>query len=242
MIKVEHLMKKFPNGPVVLSDISFEAEPGELIAVLGGSGSGKTTLLRCLALHEAWSKGNFVYDGKDIFASKWNGKRKIRREWAYLEEKPVLFGNKKALKNVLIGRYQQTPIWRIITGMVRNDDYMGAMDTLEKLGLIDKAHFKAEKLSGGEKQRVAIARALVHGAKVIVADEPVSGLDPHAAAAVMEDLKQLCQREQIVMICALHQVELAERFATRIWGLKDGKLALDIRARKLTQRERDLIL
>ena len=106
---------------------------------------------------EKWDGGRFTVDGVEILKEGWSGKRKIKREWAYLEQNPQLYPRKSALKNVLIGRSGQTPWWRMVTGMVRSDDYMGAMDYLEGLGLLDKAHQTAEKLSGGEKQRVAIA-------------------------------------------------------------------------------------
>ncbi|RXZ81839.1 ATP-binding cassette domain-containing protein [Paenibacillaceae bacterium] len=241
MIKVEYLTKIIPNGPKVLSDLNFTVEPGEFVAVVGTSGSGKSMLLKCLALREKWSKGRYLVDGTDILKSSLAGLRKIRREFAFLEEKPMLNENKTSLKNVLIGTRYQTPAWRMLTGMVRNDDYMGAMDTLEKLGLLDKARQKTGKMSGGEKQRVAIARALVHGAKVILADEPVSGLDPHSAEKILTDLKALCKNQGITVIAVMHQGELAERFADRILGLNQGNLVLDIRGRRMTSRERMLL-
>ncbi|CAH0121407.1 MULTISPECIES: phosphonate ABC transporter ATP-binding protein [unclassified Paenibacillus] len=240
MIRVEHLSRRIPPQTTVLDDISFTIEPGELIGIVGASGSGKTSLLRCLALKDRWSGGKFHVDGIDIFGAGLSGKRKIRREWAYLEQNPVLSMSRTALKNVLIGRFHQTPIWRMATGMVRSDDYMGAMDVLEQLGLLDKAHQKAEQLSGGERQRVAIARALVHGANVILADEPTSGLDPKAAESVFEHLRELCRRQRATAIVVFHQLELAERYATRIWGLASGKLVVDVGGRRLTHREKEL--
>ena len=237
MIKVKRMTKKIPGGPKVLSDISFEAFNGEFIAITGASGSGKSMLLKCLAMREQWT-GEYVVDGVDIMNNKFTGTQKVRREFAYLEEKPSLNPNKTALKNVLIGSRYQTPWWRMVTGMVRNDDYMGAMDMIEKVGLLDKAKQKTDKMSGGEKQRVAIARALVHGAKVLLADEPVSGLDPHAAEEILKDLKALCKQQRIIVICVLHQADWAERFADRIWGLSGGELVIDVRGRRLTQREK----
>ncbi|WP_054024683.1 phosphonate ABC transporter ATP-binding protein [Bacillus sp. FJAT-28004] len=241
MIKVKNLSRRIPGGPKVLDDISFEAYPGDFIAIKGDSGSGKSTLLRCLALQEKWSEGSYQFDGKDIFKEGFKGKLKVRREVAYVEEKPFLFPNKTGLKNVIIGSISQTPAWRRWTGMVRNDDYMGAMDMIEKRGLIDKAHQKASTLSGGERQRMAIARALVHGAKVIAADEPVSGLDPHTADQVLTDLKALCKEQGVIVIAVMHQGDWAERFADQILGLKDGKLVLNVSGRRLTEREKALL-
>lgn len=169
--------------------------------------------------------------------SPFTGKRKISREWAYLEQNAELNPNRTALKNVLIGQAAQTPLWRMVTGMVRSDDYMGAMDQLELLGLLDKAKLKAGQLSGGERQRVAIARALVHGAKVILADEPVTGLDPKSAENVLETLRGLCKETGLIVLTVL-PIELAERFATRLWVLEDGRIKHDVKGRRLTSQER----
>ncbi|QAY66010.1 phosphonate ABC transporter ATP-binding protein [Paenibacillus protaetiae] len=240
MIKVNQLSKRIPGGPQVLKNISFTAEAGEFIAVKGLSGSGKSMLLRCLAMQEKWDSGEYIVDGVNVFKQGFAGKLKVRKEIAYLEEKPNLFPNKSGLKNVSIGSVTQTPAWRRWTGMLRSDDYMGAMDMIEKLGLLDKAHQPVNKMSGGERQRIAIARALVHGAKVIAADEPVSGLDPHTADQVLGDLKRLCKEQGVTVIAVLHQGDWAERFADRILGLSSGELVLDVRGRRLTERERML--
>ncbi|MGG4220063.1 ATP-binding cassette domain-containing protein [Paenibacillus jamilae] len=239
MIKIRKLTKQVgPERTPLLRGIDAEIHQGEFIAVVGPSGSGKTTLLRCLALQEPWEDGSLIVGGHDVLKSGWTGKMKIKREWAYLEQNPHLNMNRTALKNVLIGRSGQTPWWRMATGMVRSDDYMGAMDVLEDLGLLDKAHDKCDKLSGGERQRVATARALVHGAKVILADEPVNGLDPASAAHVLETFRKLCSDERVTIITVL-PLEMAERFASRIWGLNEGELVFDIQGRRLTQAEKN---
>ncbi|RIX53633.1 ATP-binding cassette domain-containing protein [Paenibacillus nanensis] len=241
MLRIKGLSKRIPGGPKVLHDISFEAYEGDFIAVKGSSGSGKSMLLKCLALQESWSSGTYMFNGKDVLKEGWLAKQKVKQQVAYLEEKPFLYPEKTGLKNVIIGSVNQTPAWRRWTGMVRNDDYMGAMDLIEKRGLLDKAHTKAKHLSGGERQRMAVARALVHGAKVIVADEPVSGLDPHAADAVLSELKALCKNEGLIVIAVLHQGDWAERYADRILGLNAGKLVLDVYGRRLTEREKMLL-
>ncbi|MCA0757992.1 ATP-binding cassette domain-containing protein [Paenibacillus sp. N4] len=241
MIRIKGLTKRIPGGPKVLDDISFEAYPGDFIAIKGDSGSGKSMLLKCLALQEKWTSGTYQFEGKDVFKEGLKGRFKLKQQVAYIEEKPFLFPNKSGLKNVIIGSVSQTPAWRRWTGMMRSDDYMGAMDMIEKRGLIDKAHQKASTLSGGEKQRMAVARALVHGAKVIAADEPVAGLDPHTADQVLSDLKALCKEQGVIVIAVMHQGDWAERFADRILGLNKGKLVLDVRGRRLTEREKSLL-
>lgn len=236
MIKVDRLMKKVntEKNPV-LKDISFQMEKGEMIGLIGASGSGKSLMMSCLAIKEKWDGGRFMIDGEDML--KPGGKKKVRREWAYLEQNPTLNVNRTALKNVLIGQSSQTPWWRMITGMVRSDDYMGAMDTIEHLGLLDKARRKASELSGGERQRIAIARALVHGAKVVLADEPVMGLDPKSAEHVLQTLKNLCDEERLTVLTVI-PLELAERYCSRIIGLSGGQIVVDVTGRRLTHGEK----
>ncbi|NIK67991.1 ATP-binding cassette domain-containing protein [Paenibacillus sp. BK720] len=241
MLRISNLRVQIPGGPTILKNISFEVQPGQFIAIKGASGSGKSMLLKSLALQNKWSGGSYFFEGEDIFKQGLAGRLKIKRAVAYLEEKPVLYQNKTGLKNVSIGAVAQTPAWRRWTGMLRNDDYMGAMDTIEKLGLLDKAHQKASTMSGGERQRIAIARALVHGAKVIAADEPVAGLDPHTADRVLSDLKRLTTEQGVTVIAVLDQGDWAERFADRIIGLNNGELVLDVKGRRLTEREKMML-
>ncbi|WP_276351355.1 phosphonate ABC transporter ATP-binding protein [Cohnella caldifontis] len=239
MIIIRGLTRKLPEGKTILDGIDLRLDPGTFIAVAGASGSGKSALLRCLALRDRWTSGQYVADGNDILKAGWAAKLKFRRQIAFLEQKPALLEKKSALKNVLIGNAEQTPLWRRITGMVRSDDYMGGMDMLEKVGLMDHAHRQVEKMSGGERQRVAIARALVHGARILLADEPVSGLDPHSSEALMATLKKLCEERGTIVVAALHRIELAEKFADEIWGLKDGRLIVQVQGRRLTAAEKN---
>lgn len=239
MIKVRGLRKTVSSDKTpILKGIDFDLVRGEFVAIVGPSGSGKSMLLRCLALREDWDGGTFVVDDLDVFKAGWSGKRRIRKEWAYLQQNPDLDPNRTALKNVLIGQVGQTPAWRRLTGMVRTDDYMGAMDMIESFGLLDKAKLKAGNLSGGERQRIATARALAHGANVLLADEPVIGLDPHTADNVLSMLKNLCETQETTVVAVL-PIELAERHASRIWGMEDGKVILDIRGRRLTTAEKN---
>lgn len=226
-----------------MSKVSFQVDKGEFVALIGASGSGKSTLLSCIALQQRWTEGQLIVDGTELSDKNVMDKLKLRKDWAYLEERPAINLKKNALKNVFSGRFFQLPLWRKLTGTVSTEEHIRAMDYLERVGLIDKAKMlPAEKLSGGEQQRVAIARALAQGAKVILADEPTKGLDPESAGKVLQDLRALCKEQDLIVICAMQNLEMAERNATRLWGLSGGRLVLDIPARKLTQREKDMIL
>jgi len=238
MIVISGLTRTIPDGKTILKEVDARLEPGTFIAVVGASGSGKSALLKALALKEVWTSGEYKIDGKDLMEAGILARMRFKRHIAYLEQKPVLYEKKTALKNVLIGASEQTPLWRRITGMVRSDDYMGAMDMLEHVGLMDRAKQIVERMSGGERQRIAIARALVHGARLVLADEPVSGLDPHTSEEMMATLKKLCREKGTTIVAALHRTELAEKFADEIWGMQDGRLEMKIRGRRLTAAEK----
>ncbi|MNW36929.1 Glutamine transport ATP-binding protein GlnQ [compost metagenome] len=241
MITVNHLHKSVDgNKKKILKGIDIQFRQGEMIGVVGPSGSGKSTLLRCLSLRDRWDQGDYTWDDANVIRGGGRGSQKYRSKCAYLEQNPSFYPEKTALKNVLIGQAGQTPWFRRLTGMVRSDDYMGAMDELERFGLIDKAHMKAGNLSGGERQRVAICRALVHGAGFLAADEPVIGLDPHSAERVLKTLQTLCTDHNKTVISAL-PIELAEKYCTRIWGIYDGKLKIDVTGRRLTVEEKRAI-
>lgn len=239
---VRNLTKKFSEGDEILSGISFQVDPGEFVAVVGASGSGKSTLLRCLSLRESWDSGEYIYGGKNIAKANMMEKLSLQKNWAHLGENPDINPRKTALENVLDARKRHMPVWRRVTGKSSMDEHVYGMDYLEKVGLMDKADSKGGQLSGGEKQRVVLAKALIQEAQMILADEPVKGLDPDSVDRVMHDLRAVSRSENLTIICTLHQLDLAERFATRIMGLAEGKIVLDIPARRLTMREKELIL
>jgi len=242
MLTVRHLVKKYNDTPV-LKSIDLHAEAGEFIAVVGGGGSGKSTLLRCLALQEGWDSGKIIYNGDQEISPSWFSRWKVSKDWAVIEPSPQMNGKQTAFRNVVSGRFRQFSYWRLLLGGKPSpEEYTRAMDYLEKVGLLDQAFQKVGKMSGGEKQRVAIAKALCRGAKIIIADDPVSNLDPHSAQRVLDDLKQLYQAEGLLIICALQNVELAERYASRIIGLDGGEIVLDVSGRRLTSAERKKIL
>jgi len=241
MITVRNLTKKVNQDTVILDKLSLQVDKGDLIAIVGPSGSGKTTLLRCLSMQTKWDGGQYIYQNQDITHINPLEKLKIKQHWAFLTETPDVNLRSTAFRNVVSNRFYQMSLLRKLSRTVSQEEHMRAMDYLEKVGLLDIAHEKLEKLSGGERQRVAIAKALVKGASVLFADDPVRGLPEDAQHRLMQDLRNLCKQEQVTVLCALSNLELAERYATRIWGLANGKIAVDIAARRLTAREKQLV-
>ena len=243
MMTVRSLKKRIGQDKVpVLRNVNMHIDKGEFIGIIGSVGSGKTTLLRCLSGRETWDDGDISYKGESIKSFSLWKKYIYRKECAFLAEQPDLHRHRTASKNVLSGRFRRSGLWKLATGLVSKDEHYTAHDYLDKVGLLDRAHLKVEHLSGGEKQRVAIGKALAWGAKVIFADEPVSGLDPQSAARVMEDFKRLCKEEELTVICCLNNIELAEKYCSRILGLAEGEIKIDVSRRRLTSREKQQIL
>lgn len=241
MIKITNLTKSIAGGSTVLAGITVNFFKGDFVAILGASGSGKTTLLRCLSMKERWDQGKLSYDGKEIMELGLQGKRIIRKEWSYMADQPLLNLRLNAHRNVLSGSRKHRSLIRLLTGTVPHEEYEEGMDYLIQAGLMRKSDLKVGEMSGGERQRVALAKALAEKPKVILADEPVNNLDPQTARSILEIVANLCKDEKLIFICTISQVELAEQYATRILGLRDGGIAFDVSGRRLTQQEKNMV-
>jgi len=241
MLVVDRLTKRYDRQAGVLDGVSFSVNKGEFVVLLGSSGCGKSTLFRCLTLMEQWDEGEIIYDGCCLRTIEKKQKCKIRSHWAFIQQQPSLIQRRTALENVLAGRLNNTGLLRVMSGLFSEKDKQEAEFALEKVGLSHRINARADTLSGGEQQRVSIARALVQGARIIYADEPVSSLDPAVSATVMKDLQTICAAEGIAVVCSLHQVHLAEQYATRIIALAGGEIVLDTPSRTLLQQEKEFI-
>jgi phosphonate transport system ATP-binding protein len=211
------------HGRAVLSDVSFSVARGEFVAILGPSGAGKTTLLRCLTGLAAPDEGTVRIDGVGV--GKLRGR--ARKRVAVVFQRFNLVGRLTALENVLAGRLGDVAAWRGWTRCFPRTDRLLALECLDRVGLLAKAAQRADSLSGGEQQRVAIARAMAQQPGLIVADEPVSSLDPSASAGVLDLLRAAARSGDVGVICSLHQVAFARAYATRIVGLSQGRLVED---------------
>jgi phosphonate transport system ATP-binding protein len=220
MIEVEGLRKSFRALPV-LKGVSFRVGRGEALFILGPSGAGKSTLLRCLNGLVRPDAGRVVIDGVAVDRK---GLHRIRKQVGFIFQGFNIVGNLSVLQNVLIGRLAEKASWNIVFTQA---DRAVALDAIAAVGLRDKAHARADTLSGGQKQRVGIARALAHDPSVLLADEPISNLDPRAGNEVLTLLKSINQERGTTLICNLHDVGHATRLGDRILGLRDGLLQFD---------------
>ncbi len=224
MLKVENLSKTYPNGTQALKNVSFEVKEGEFLAVIGLSGSGKSTLLRCINRLIEPTSGKITWDDEDITAASSSEIRKIRRKIGMVFQQFNLVKRSSVLTNVLSGRLGYVDTLTSSLHLFSAADHQRAMDSLDQVGLTDKAHVRADSLSGGQQQRVGIARALMQEPRLILADEPVASLDPVLAHSILKYLEQLNKERGITVLCSLHFLDLVHRYATSAIALKDGEM------------------
>src|SRR5579871_3517209 len=224
MLRVVNLSKVYPNGTVALKNVSFEVADGEFLAVIGLSGSGKSTLLRCINRLIDPTEGEIWLDDINVTAAKPGDLRQIRRRIGMIFQQFNLVKRSNVITNVLTGRLGYVPpIWSLGNHFSRAD-YEKAMDALKRVGIPDKAYIRADQLSGGQQQRVGIARALMQDPQLILADEPVASLDPVLAHSIMGYLEELNRTDGRTVICSLHHLDLVQRYADRVIGLRAGKI------------------
>jgi phosphonate transport system ATP-binding protein len=221
MLKIENLTKVYPNGTVALKNVSFEVPDGEFLVVIGLSGSGKSTLLRCINRLIEPTEGKITWDGTDITAASQADLRQIRQHIGMVFQQFNLVKRSSVLTNVLSGRLGYANPWLSLLGIWPGEDKKRALSALERVGISEKVHSRADALSGGQQQRVGIARTIMQEPKLLLADEPVASLDPVLAHSILQYLEQL-NKEGITVICSLHFLDLVHRYATRVVALKDG--------------------
>lgn len=215
------------GSTTALDDTSFSVSPGEFVALVGPSGSGKSTVFRTVTRLVSPDSGRIEVLGRDMAALRGRKLRDARRDIGLIFQQFNLIGRMPAISNVLAGRLGHAPTWRVVTRLFSGADRQLALACLDRVGLLDKAYQRADSLSGGQQQRVAIARVLAQRSRVILADEPVSSLDPQASENVLNLLRTIAREEGLAVLCALHQVDLARAFADRVVALRDGRVVLD---------------
>lgn len=227
MVRVERITKRYPGQGPVLQELSFEIRPHTFTAILGRSGAGKTTLMRCLLGQIKPDQGHIWYHDIDLVTASPPQLRQTRRQLAVVTQQISLVRRRTALENAIAARLSDLPLWRCLLNQFPRSLLREGLIALNRVQLLDRAFQRSDRLSGGEQQRVAIARALTQGAQVVLADEPVSSLDPHSAHTVLSLLKSLCEQEGLTVLCNLHQVELAQQYSNHILGIRQGQLLFD---------------
>ena len=224
MLEVRNLTKVYGDGTVALRDVSFTVGKGDFLVIIGLSGSGKSTLLRCINRLIDPTEGQILWDGVDITAASAEDLRVIRRQIGMVFQQFNLVKRSSVLTNVLTGRLGYVNPGGSLFYRFPAHDRELAWKALERVGITDQARKQARELSGGQQQRVGIARALVQQPRMLLADEPVASLDPVLAHSILGYLEQLNQEDGITVLCSLHYLDLVQRYATNVIGLRGGLL------------------
>jgi phosphonate transport system ATP-binding protein len=227
VLEIKHLTKIYEGGVQAVEDVSLTVDDGEFLVIIGLSGSGKSTLMRCINRLVEPTSGQIIYNGMDVTAASQEELRLIRRRIGMIFQHFNLVKRSTVLTNVLSGRLGYVNPWASLVHRFSEEDLARAMADLRRVGIEEKAYARADELSGGQQQRVGIARALMQEPELVLADEPVSALDPATSHSVLKYLEEINRDDGATVICTLHFLDLARRYATRIIALKEGKLIFD---------------
>ncbi len=212
ILQINHLSKAFGSN-VVLKDIDFIVDKGDVISIIGASGSGKSTLLRCINLLETPNSGEILFHGVNMLGRGVSASR-YRARVGMVFQSFNLFSNMTVLQNCMVGQIR-------VLGRSRPDAKAHAMEYLEKVGMAPYVNAKPRQISGGQKQRVAIARAMAMDPEVLLFDEPTSALDPEMVGEVLAVMKNLAE-SGMTMLVVTHEMSFARDVSTRVVYMCDG--------------------
>ena len=239
MIEFKNVYKTYPNGFTALKNVNLNIEQGEFVAIIGLSGAGKSTILRCINRMHDIQQGTLTVDGVDVESLSGKALRRFRRKVGMIFQSFNLVSRSTVIKNVLTADVPDMPFWRVLFGIFTKEQKMRALESLDKVGILDKAYTRCDQLSGGQQQRVALARTLNQNPSIILADEPVASLDPVTARQVMSDFVRINKDYIITILLNIHHVDLALNYCDRVIGVRAGEIVFDGPASSITQEQLD---
>ncbi len=214
MIEVLGLEKRY-GDTVVLKDISFTIEEGEVFGVVGHSGAGKSTLMRCFNGLESYQHGSVKVMGQEVADLDSSGIKLLRRDMGMIFQTFSLMARKNVFDNIVF----PLEVWN--TPHAKRKERV--MELLALVGLSDKAYERVQSLSGGQKQRVGIARALALSPKILLCDEATSALDPKTTVAILDLLENIRRQLRLTIVMVTHQMEVVKRICNRTLLLDAGE-------------------
>jgi phosphonate transport system ATP-binding protein len=230
MLKLEGLTKRFGDLTAV-DAIDLDIPNGQFVGIIGRSGAGKSTLLRMInRLGDATEGGIFFEENGqiiDVNNLKGNQLRNWRARCAMIFQQFNLVPRLDVITNVLMGRINYSSTYKTMLKLFSPAERAFAIRALDRLDISAQALQRADTLSGGQQQRVAIARALVQEPRLLLADEPISSLDPRNASIVMDALRKINREDGITVLCNLHTLDTAKVYCERIIGMKQGAFVFD---------------
>lgn len=218
-----------------LENISLQISPGEKVALVGASGAGKSTLLSLLNGQLQPSEGEVKLLGRNLSDLSQKARRNVQRKIGTIYQQFHLVDNLRVIHNVNAGHLGRWSFWQAALSLVWPLEVETAAAALTRVGIAEKLYDRTDKLSGGQQQRVAIARVLVQDPAAILADEPISSLDPERSREVMDLLRDLSEQTGKTLVISLHDIAFARSHCDRIVGLRHGRLFCDVRVEDVTE-------
>lgn len=229
------------DGTRALTGIDLQVAAGERVALIGPSGAGKTSLLRLLASALRPSEGQLQVLGCDPWRLSPRARQRLRRRIGLIHQQPPLPPRQRVIAAVSAGRLGQWSLPRALLNLLHPLDASGVQAELARLDLADKLFARCDALSGGQLQRVGIARVLYQRPELLLADEPVSAMDPVLAGHTLALLGQHAQQRGISLVASLHAVELALAHFPRVIGVRAGRILFDRPAAEVSRAELDAL-
>ena len=233
IFELHNASRSFGRFPA-LEDITFTVQPGERVALAGSSGAGKSTLIRLLNGTLFPTSGEVRVLGRDLSSLNPRQLRKVQAQIGTIYQQFHLVDNLRVVHNVNAGHLADWSFARSLASLVHPMQVEVAHEALEQVGIPEKLYERTDRLSGGQQQRVAIARVLVQDPAAILADEPISSLDPHISKEIMDLLLDLSRRSGKTLLSSLHAIDFALSHYERVIGLKAGRILFDARADQVT--------
>lgn len=213
IIAIEGLEKRFGDA-VILRDISFSIQKGEVFGIVGHSGAGKSTLLRCLNGLEDYQAGSVQVRGKEVRDLNSSGMKNLRRDMGMVFQTFNLMSSKNVFENIAF----PLQVWHTPRKQIKER----VSELLALVGLSDKKDVRVQSLSGGQKQRVGIARALALSPSILLCDEATSALDPKTTLSILDLLDDIRTQLGLTIIVVTHQMEVVKRSCHRVLLLDKG--------------------
>lgn len=223
LFQVTHKFGSF----VALRNINLQICPGERVALVGSSGAGKSTLLRLLNGTLSPTKGEIWVLGQNLATLSPRQLRRVQQQIGTIYQQLHLVDNLRVIHNVNAGHLGRWSFFKAAFSLLYPLEVETAAKALQQVGIVNKIYTRTDSLSGGQQQRVALARVLVQDPQVILADEPISSLDPQLSLEMVNLLRDLSLYRGKTLVMSLHSIDLAISHCDRAIGLRQGKIVFD---------------
>jgi len=211
----------------VVKNVDLTIRKGEFLSIIGPSGVGKSTLLMGINATTSILNGQLSVLGNDLGSIR-NGQLKtLRSKIGVIFQGFNLVSRLSVLDNIGSGMLHRKPLLSALFKHYTHEQYEEIYEYMQVVGIEKEALSRCDRLSGGQKQRVAIARAIAQRPEIILADEPISSLDPVSARSVLETLKNANDKYGMTVIANLHQLDYAREYCNRVIGMNNGRIIFD---------------